>query len=227
MRPPRDLYGELEALRRTTTIATVPTDPFEMILWENIGYLVDDERRRRLFDAFTAEIGLSPQAIERASDAALLARAKLGGMRPQVRVQRWREIARLIGDKAGGDLAATLRTLPLARARALLKAFPMIGDPGADKVLLFAGIAPRPALESNGLRVLIRMGFLAEQKSYDATYKAAIAVLTAAGLDDRAALMEAHQLLREHGKTLCRRGQPLCTICPLAKACPRQPVAAF
>jgi len=227
MRPAGELTHELAALKRTATIAPVPTDPFEMILWENIGYLVDDERRRRLFDAFADEIGLSPEAIDRASDAALLARAKLGGMRPETRVQRWREIARLIREKAGGDLAGTLRSLPLAKARALLKTFPVIADPGADKVLLFARIAPRPALESNGLRVLARLGFFAEAKSYDSSYKAAIAVLEAAGLSDFDALIEAHQLLREHGKTLCRRGEALCMACPLSETCPKRPVEGF
>jgi endonuclease-3 len=227
MAPAEALIADLAALKRTTTPAPIPTEPFQMILWENIGYLVDDERRRRLFDAFADEIGLSPGAIEAASDAALLARAKLGGMRPETRVQRWREIARLIRERAGGDLAATLRALPLAKARGLLKAFPVIADPGADKVLLFSGVAPRPALESNGLRVLIRLGYCAEQKSYDATYKAGIAVLAAAGLSDRAGLMDAYLLLREHGRTLCRRGQPLCTACLLSETCPKQSVAGF
>jgi endonuclease-3 len=202
MAPAEALIADLAALKRTTTPAPIPTEPFQMILWENIGYLVDDERRRRLFDAFADEIGLSPGAIEAASDAALLARAKLGGMRPETRVQRWREIARLIRERAGGD-------------------------PGADKVLLFSGVAPRPALESNGLRVLIRLGYCAEQKSYDATYKAGIAVLAAAGLSDRAGLMDAYLLLREHGRTLCRRGQPLCTACLLSETCPKQSVAGF
>ena len=227
MRPPGELIGDLATLKRTTRVASVPTDPFEMILWENIGYLVDDDRRRRLFDAFASEIGLSIEAIDRASDAALLARAKLGGMRPETRVQRWREIARLIREKAGGDLAAALNSLPLPKARALLKAFPVIADPGADKVLLFSGVAPRPSLESNGLRVLIRLGYCTEQKSYDASYRMGVAVLTAAGLGDRAGLMDAYLLLREHGKTLCRRSEPLCMACPLSETCLRQPVVAF
>lgn len=227
MRPATDLIADLAALRRTTTLAPVPTEPFQMILWENIGYLVDDERRRRLFDDFADEIGLSPEAIERASDAALLARAKLGGMRPEERVQRWREIARLVRTQADGDLTATLKALPLPKARTLLKAFPVIGDPGADKVLLFAGIAPRPALESNGLRVLVRLGYCAEQKSYDASYKAGIAVLAAAGLADFAELVEAHLLLREHGRTICRRSAPHCIACPLSETCPKAPASAF
>ncbi len=227
MRPAGDFIGELARLKAVTAVAPVPTDPFQLILWENIGYLVDDDRRRRLFDAFADEIGLSPQAIDQASDAALLARAKLGGMRPETRVQRWREIARLIQQKAGGDLEAALRSLTPAKARALLQAFPMIGAPGADKVLLFSGVAIRPALDSNGLRCLIRLGFCAESANYAACYRDGVGVLTAAGLSDRDGLVDAFSRLREHGKTLCRRSEPLCTACPLSEGCPRQPVGAF
>ncbi|MFX8879625.1 hypothetical protein ABTM72_20090, partial [Acinetobacter baumannii] len=81
--------------------------------------------------------------------------AERGGMRPDVRVERWRSIARITLE-AGGDLRAALAALPLVKARALLKRFPTIADPGADKVLLFSGVAPRPCLESNGLRVFCR-----------------------------------------------------------------------
>ena len=224
-RPAGELLEILATLKRTTAVAPVPTEPFQMILWENIGYLVDDDRRRRLFDDFSEEVGLSPEAIDRASEAALLSRARLGGMRPEVRVQRWREIARLIRERADGDLDAALRALPVPKARALLKTFPVIADPGADKILLFSGIAPRPALESNGLRTLVRLGFCAEQKFYDASYKAGIEVLLAAGLAGSERLMDAHQLLREHGKTLCRRGEPLCVACPLSQTCPQAPVS--
>ena len=36
-------------------------DPFQMILWEQIGYLVADAQRRLAFDALRAEVGLSPR----------------------------------------------------------------------------------------------------------------------------------------------------------------------
>jgi hypothetical protein len=69
-------------------------------------------------------------------------------MRPETRVKRWRDIAEIVQTRAAGDLAVALAALPLAKARALLKAFPTIGDPGADRIMLFAGLAPRPSLES-------------------------------------------------------------------------------
>jgi adenine-specific DNA glycosylase len=221
------LIEVVATLKRRLTVAPVPTEPFQMILWENIGYLVDDERRRALFDAFAETVGLDPKAISAADDAVLLPLARRGGMRPETRVERWRTIARIIAERCGGDLEATLRALPVPKAPALLKLFPVIGDPGADKILLLSGIAARPALESNGLRVLARLGFFKEQGSYAASYRAGIEVLTAQGRPDRAWLRDAHHLLRELGKLTCERGVPICTACPLEPVCPKAPVEAL
>lgn len=135
----------------------IPTDPLQLILWENIGYLVDDQRRRVLFTDFADRVGFAPRTILEADEELLLPLAEHGGMRPDVRVERWRTIA-AITLKVGGELRAALAAMPLTKARALLKRFPTIGDPGADKVLLFSGVAPRPCLESNGLRALCRRG---------------------------------------------------------------------
>jgi len=227
MRPAGEVVGVVGALKRHLTPPPVPTEPFAMILWENIGYLIDDDRRRELYDAFEEAIGLDPAAIAAAGDGELMPLAKRGGMRPETRVERWRTIARIVLTQAEGDLDATLRALPLAKARALLKTFPVIADPGADKVLLFAGIAARPALESNGLRALARLGFFQEQASYDRSYKAAIAVLAEGGRPDGAWLTDAHQLLRELGKTTCRRGEPICSACPVDALCAHAAVKAL
>ena len=226
-RPAGEVVEVVAALKRHLTVAPVPTEPFQMILWENIGYLVDDPRRRELFDAFEAAIGLDPAAIAAASDAELMPLARRGGMRPETRVERWRTIARIVLTQAGGDLDATLRALPLAKARALLKTFPVIADPAADKILLIAGIAPRPALESNGVRSLARLGFFQEQASYDRSYKAAIAVLVEGGRSDGAWLTDAHHLLRELGKTTCKRGEPICAACPVDAICAHAAVKAL
>ena len=223
----RRLIEAVATLKRHLPVAPVPTDPFQMILWENIGYLIDDERRRALFDAFEAAVGLDPQAIAAADDKVLLALARRGGMRPETRVERWRAIARLIAERCGGDLDQTLRALPVAKARALLKTFPVIGDPGADKILLFSGVAVRPSLESNGVRALARLGFFREQASYDRSYRAGIEVLAVGGKPDRDWLVDAHLLLREHGKTTCKRGVPICTACPLDALCPHAAVKAL
>jgi len=214
-----DLQAMVAVLAERYPAPAALTEPLQQILWENIGYLIDDGRRAVLFEEFRARIGLAPLQIAHADDDALLDIARRGGMRPEVRVGRWREIARLTLERADGDLGRTLAALPLAKARALLKAFPTIGDPGADKVLLFAGIAARPSLESNGVRALARLGVFIEGRSYGASYAAAIAALARHGLPDRDWLVTAYLALRDHGKTLCKRTTPLCLACPLDATC--------
>jgi endonuclease-3 len=161
-----DLRATIAELARVYPAPAILTDPLQQILWDNIGYLIDDDRRAALFEEFHLRVGLTPSDIESADFETLFDIARRGGMRPETRVQRWRDIAALVQTRAGGDLSGALANLNPAKARALLKAFPTIGDPGADRILLFAGRAARPCLESNGVRALARLGFFAEQRDY-------------------------------------------------------------
>ena len=192
-----------------------PRDPFAMILWENAAYLVSDEVRTRVFAELKKRIGIDPVRILAAPARELEQTVREGGMHPQHRAEKLRRCAAISLEFASGDLSTALKTLSLQKARALLKKFPGIGDPGADKILLLCGYAAVPALESNGLRVLARLGFAEEDPSYARAYKLAISVLKAAEPDLEAAFF----LLRAHGRELCRRNEPLCTVCPVSKGC--------
>lgn len=218
VRPP-DLQEAVAGLAQRYPTPPVLTDPLQLILWENMGYLVDDRRRSALFDEFGTRVGFDARRVQDADSAVLLEIASRGGMNPPMRVGRWRDIAEITLARAAGDLDGTLRALPLAKARALLKAYPTIGDPGADKILLFAGIAVRPSLDSNGVRALARLGYFIEQKAYGPCYAAAIAALTQRGVLERDWLVTAYVALREHGKALCKRSNPLCMACPLDAEC--------
>jgi endonuclease III len=223
-RPP-DLRRVVAELAVRYAVDDPLDDPLALILWENIGYLIDDERRRALFDEFLGRVGLSAEAIAGADGAVLLAIAARGGMRPQTRVERWRAIANIVLTACGGDLDGALRRLPLAKARSLLKRFPAIGDPGADKILLFCGVAPLPSLESNGVRALARLGFFTELRDYAASYRAAVGALKEQGVMERDWLIRAFLTLRAHGRTLCKRAEPICVACPLDQDCAHRVVA--
>jgi len=203
------------------------TEPFGLILWENVGYLVNDVCRQALFDEFRARVGQGAADILRASDELLFDIARRGGMRPDARVARWRSIAELVLQECQGDLTGVLRALPPAKARSLLKRFPSIGDPGADKILLFCGFDARPSVDSNGLRVLMRLGFLAPESSYAATYKKAVALLARTCPPEPAWLISAYLVLREHGRRLCKRSAPLCMACPLDGLCAHAPAKGY
>jgi endonuclease-3 len=195
------------------------SDPLSILVWENVGYLIDDAKRDALFAEFKARIGLKAQAIANAPMAVLTDIARRGGMAPQKRAERLKEIGALAIRECNGDLFGALKSLPLAKARSLLKRFPSVGDPGADRILLFAGIAPVPAVDSNGLRALVRLGLVMEAKSYAQTYKSAVTILAKDGQAGFNWLKRAYIVLREHGKALCKRSAPICEPCPLDRVC--------
>jgi endonuclease III len=141
----------------------LPTsDPFELVLWENAVYLLSDERRQKVFDLLRERVGLKARDTLAAQPATLVAIAKLGGMRPEVRVERWLSIARITLVEFQGDLGNAVR-LPLKQAKKALQRFPTIGEPGAEKILMLSKSHAVLGLDSNGLRVLVRVGFGREQ----------------------------------------------------------------
>jgi len=191
--------------------------PWEMILWENVAYLADDDRRQQAFQTLKKRIGTKPSQILSASDEALLEVTRHGIM-PEQFVEKLRKCAKLVLEEFDGDLRPVLK-LPLPKARKALKKFPGIGEPGAEKILLLTRTSPVLALESNGLRVLLRLGFGEDKKSYSTTYRL-VQEAAVEGLDkDNPWLIQAHLLLRRHGQELCRRSEPICNECPLAADC--------
>ena len=194
------------------------TDPFEQVLWEAVAYLADDEKRGKAFAALRKSVGMRPQDILKATPAQLQAVTKMAGIVPEVRAQRLRQSAEIAQILLKGNLDAEL-DISLAHAKKTLRRFPGIGEPGAEKILMFAGKYPVLGLESNGLRVLLRLGFAPEQKSYSSSYRGIQKALADQLPSDCDSLTATYQLLRKHGQELCKRSQPFCPDCPLRKSC--------
>ena len=200
--------------------APFPVDPFELILWEQVGYLAADPKRRAAFEALRTRVGLAPRDIVRAKPATLTAIARLGGsIAPDLRAERMVASAERVLREWGGDLTRVL-ALPLAEARTALAAFPMIGEPGADKILAWNNAATLVPLDSNALRVVTRLGFVSEAKDYRVWYRAARAALVVPRRATARWCADAGQLLRRHGQETCRRTAPKCGACVLRTGCP-------
>lgn len=210
------MLDRLEALYGPPPASTV-TDPLEQILWENVAYLVSDAQRGVAFEALRTRVGLTPDAILSAPPGLLGEVAALGGILPENRVGKLTAIA-AIARKIGGDLRRVVRK-PLKEAKKALMQFPGIGDPGAEKILLLAGAHPVLALDSNALRVLVRLGFGTEKKGYQATYRSAQEAIGPQLKKSSAWLVRAHKLLRHHGQETCKASHPHCEVCPLQASC--------
>jgi endonuclease III len=194
------------------------TDPYEQVLLENVVYLANDERRMAAFAALKKRVGLRPEKILAASDETLLEITRMGSIVPEVSVRKMREVAAIAKNALKGNLRASLKK-PLREAARDMKLFPGIGDPGAEKILLFARGHRILAFDSNGLRVIHRLGFSEDKKNYSASYRAAQEALQDQIPADFNSLIRAYQLLRRHGKELCKNSRPLCGQCPLQLDC--------
>jgi endonuclease III len=194
------------------------TDPFEQILYENASYLVDDETRAEVFSSLKKRVGATPTRILAAKRADLIAAIEGGGMRPPMRAHKLVAAAK-IAEALGAPLARIVQR-PFDEAKKALARFPGVGAPGAQRIALFAGAHALLGLESNGVRVLARLGLAREHASWDKTWREATLAAEREVPPTIAARKRAHLLLRRHGQETCKRTRPLCNECPLADACP-------
>ena len=198
----RDLPALLDQLERSAGSADpVPsTDGWELVLAENVAYLVDDQRRWRALAELKRRVGLAPEQILAASGQTL--RGVVAGARPAERAERLRQCAEL------------------AIAGAPWRQYPGIGQPGLDRIDLFTGSRAVLALDANALRVLSRLGYGQPGRSYAVSYRQAQAAASARLPATVPAFQRAAQLLRRHGQTVCRRRDPACHDCPIVGDCP-------
>lgn len=211
------LIGGLEGMYGRPT--PVPAKgPFELVLWENVAYLVGDARRRAAFEALKATVGTRPRDILAATDDALYRVTKLGGMHPERRARTLREIAERAEKEYDGKLESVLK-LSTKDAIKTLRKFPSIGEPGAEKILLLSGALPTLALDSNGLRVLLRIGYGKEEKSYASTYRSVREAVEGEVTRRIPWMTKARELLRRHGQEICKRSAPRCELCAIRDDC--------
>jgi endonuclease III len=195
-----------------------PSDAYELVLHRLAGYPQSDANCAKGFAALKHQIGLKPSDILNASDAALREVLREGGIVPEIRAQRLKEVAARVQDEFGGDLRAVMKR-PLAEARKVLKKFPTIADSGADKILLFTKTAPVYALPSNCLQVPLRLGYGRESKNWAASYRSAQDAVRAELPEDCDAQIRAFLLLKRHAAETCKASKPRCDQCFVTDHC--------
>jgi hypothetical protein len=198
----RDLPALLDRLEEAGGPADpVPSaDGWELVLAENVAYLVDDQRRWQALADLRRVVGLDPEQILAAPSALLV--GVVAGARPAERAERLRRCAEL------------------AIAGAPWRAYPGIGAPGQDRIDLFTGSRPVLALDANALRVLTRLGYAEPTRSYATGYRQAQAAASVRLPAEVPPRQRAYQLLRRHGQAVCRRKEPACASCVIAGDCP-------
>jgi endonuclease III len=227
----RGLGQILDALEKHYGVqaAVGPSEPYEMILFVNCGYPATDASCSKGYEALKRDVGTKLEKILEAPKAKLAKLMRLGGIVPELRAERLRTIAKIVNEEFGGDLKWSLEKLMeeerkgagngIRLAKKALKEFPVIGEPGADKILLFAGLAPVAAVPSACPAVPQRILFGEEDKNYVAGYRAAQEAMAEELPESFDARQRAHLLLKRHGAEICKRTKPKCEICPVGGMC--------
>ncbi len=215
------LYGPQKAVG--------PAEPYEMILYWNCGYPATDGTCSKGFVALKLEVGLKPGNILAAPRPKLAKCLRMGGIVPELRAKKLKEIARIVNSEFEGDLKAVLnkcmeeekkqRGQGVRAAKKVLQKFPVIGEPSADKILLFAKLAPVAAVPSASLGVPVRIWFGQEGKNYAADYRKVRDKLNGELPETFEARQREYLLLKRHGHEICKRAAPKCRICPLTAQC--------
>ncbi len=218
---PASLSNVLTALRRRygKPVRVEPRGAFAMVLFELASSGVDEAAKAQVYAELCARAGTTPDDILRATKRQLTAAIAKGGGLPAQRADRVRraaELASQIEARAGVSLDQLVKRDPLA-GKLALKKLPGLGEPGAEKIVTFAGGHRALPLDSNGLRVLLRLGF-APDRGGSAVTQAAVQDALAEQLPKDP--IDAHLLLRTHGVVTCKRTRPLCPQCPLVAVCP-------
>jgi endonuclease III len=209
--------------------AVGPNDPYEMILYLNCGYPATDASCSKGFDALKQDVGLSPKEILSAAKSKLVKILRLGGIVPEIRAARLQEVARKVKTEYAGDLQAALKHRlaedkqqigkGLRAAKKTLQEFPVIGEPSAEKILLFSKLAAVAAVPSAFVEVPARLWSGKAGKNYGADYRAAREILNAALPATFESRQRAYLLLKKHGQQTCKRSKPKCELCPLTNQC--------
>jgi len=209
--------------------AVGPRAPYEGILFLNCGYPATDASCTKGYEALEREVGTKPEEILAAPKEKLASLMRRGGIVPELRAERLKTIARMVNELFGGALQRALdkmmqdRKMPadkrIRRVKTALKEFPVIGDPGADKILLFARLARVAAVPSACVAVPQRIRFGAEDQNYSAGYRAAQEAMSAELPETFEARQRAYLLLKRHGAEICKRTKPRCERCPVRGMC--------
>ena len=194
-----------------------PTLPEQFLIWWHCGYPPSEKACQRGWDSLKSTIGTDIPRLIEARKPKLVAALKAGGMIPELRADRIKEVATKIHHAYSGDLTGALRA-HAEGARKILRQFPGIADPGADRILLFGDITPVAAVPSNCPHVLPRILTGRDDQTYRDKYKTAQQAIDEKLPEDYVVRRRAYLLLKVHGQDTCK-AKPQCGVCPVHLNC--------
>lgn len=199
------------------TLASPPSDPFLLFVWEVLSTHSTPRKRDAAFAALKRARALTPDGMWRAPQKKLEESVALAGPYVEQRLNALRTGVDIF--RRTPTLPATIKG-PLVTARRALKGLPQMGEAGAYRMLLFAAAHPVMPVDARVSRVARRLGFGAAQKDFTKTARSVRDAIAAQLPPDVAAYRRAFLYLNHHGAATCTEADPHCAVCPLLNDCP-------
>ena len=152
-------------------------------------------------------------AIADADPAEIMPVVASAGLGKQ-KVPRIQETLKQVRERTGGYDLSFLAEMPLAEAKAWLRALPGVGPKTTAIVLCFALGMPAMAVDTHVYRVSRRLGLIGPKVSADKAHD----VLEALVPPEQ--VYAFHVALISHGRQVCKALRPLCAACVLRDGCP-------
>lgn len=194
-----------------------PRDPFALFVWEVLSVHAAPARREAALAALKRMRALTPDAMWRAPRGPLETAVRLAGSYVEQRLRALRTGVDLFRRTPG--LPTVLRG-PLPAARRALEPFPVLGETGSRRLLLFAADRRTLPVDAPLCRTALRLGYGLETGDVRRTMRAVRRVLTDELAPGVEACRRAALYLSHHGAATCTDASPHCQVCPLADDCP-------
>lgn len=160
------------------------------------------------FPTWGALLAAEPPAIAQA--------VQVGGL-AQIKAARLKALLAEVWQGVGSFDLSFLAEMPLAEAKAWLRALPGVGPKTAACVLLFAFGRPALPVDTHLHRLARRLGLI------DARVGAAAAHQLLEAMLPPEEVYPFHIGLIRHGRRICKAQRPLCHLCILRADCPAAP----
>ncbi|MGQ9479692.1 MAG: endonuclease III domain-containing protein [Thermoproteota archaeon] len=207
----------IERLKRTIAIDRKSFPPltvnnaFEILIATILSQNTSDRNTERSMKRLRETIGVTPEKILKASIRDLKSAIRSSGLY-NVKARIIKRATRIIFKKYEGRIEPILKK-DLEEARMELMSLPGVGPKTAGVILLFAGGKPAFPIDTHVSRVSRRLGIVGEKDGYEEARRRLMEFFSCESY------LEAHLLLIEHGRRVCKAKNPMCNECLLLDAC--------
>lgn len=153
------------------------------------------------------------EAARRAPVADVAGAIRSGGLATRKAPHIQAALERILSNSTEAEWSQTLKTLPLAEAKARLMTLPGVGPKTAACVLLFACGRPALPVDTHVHRVAKRLGLIEPGVTAEEAHD------QIEGLLNPEDVYSFHLNMIAHGRQVCTARKPRCELCPLRSRC--------